>query len=110
LEVGSASIRNCAAFNTAIITMKPLFVSALLFLQAVPINAFEFSFKLPFSLNFSFRKEVSPELFLLHKSLIEFPSVTGEEHDVGVFLAQYLERLNYTVERIPGLRIPQKLC
>ena len=82
--------------------MKAPLVSALLGLGAVPVYAFEFSFKLPFGLKFPFIKEQSPELFALHKNLIEIPSVTGEEHDVGVYLAQYLEGLNYTVERIPG--------
>ncbi|KAH8680315.1 pyridoxal phosphate-dependent transferase [Ilyonectria robusta] len=33
--------------------------------------------------------------------LMEIPSVSEEEHEIGVFLAQYLKSLNYTVELIP---------
>ena len=44
---------------------------------------------------------ISPELFELHKNLIDIPSVTGSEHDVGIFLEKYLSERNYTVERIP---------
>jgi acetylornithine deacetylase len=65
--------------------------------------AFEIPFKLPFNLfqgPFTF-KSSSPELFELHKNLIEIPSVTGSEHNVGVFLEKYLLERNYTVERIP---------
>ena len=66
------------------------------------VAAFEIPFKLPFGLSLgSLKPQQSPELFALHKDLIEIPSVTGSEHDVGVFLERYLSERNYTVERIP---------
>lgn len=37
----------------------------------------------------------------LLKQLMEIPSVSEEEHEIGVFLARYLKSLNYTVELIP---------
>ncbi|KAK7418124.1 hypothetical protein QQX98_004099 [Neonectria punicea] len=37
----------------------------------------------------------------LLKQLMEIPSVSEEEHNIGVFLAQYLQALNYTVELVP---------
>lgn len=43
---------------------------------------------------------VSPVL-QLHKSLCEIPSITQHEHEVGLFLADYLKKNNYTVERLP---------
>jgi hypothetical protein len=81
--------------------MKAFVASAFICLQFVPSHAFQFNFELPFGLNSFFRKPPSPELFALHKGLIEIPSITGEEHDVGVYLAEYLEKRNYTVEKIP---------
>jgi len=60
-------------------------------------------FSLPFGLDSIFGTTCgSRELFALHKDLIDFPSVTVSEHDVGVYLADYLTARNYTVERIPG--------
>ena len=43
-------------------------------------------------------------LFALHKSLIDFPSVTGTEGPVAQWLATYLQNLNFTVElqTVPG--------
>jgi hypothetical protein len=86
--------------------MKGSIVAGILFFQASIINAFEIPFeipfKLPFGLNFRFGKADSPELFALHKDLINIPSVTGSEHDVGIYIANYLQRRNYTVERIPS--------
>ena len=38
-------------------------------------------------------------LLALHRSLIEIESITGNEHDVGVYLHDYLVKHNYTVER-----------
>ncbi len=37
-------------------------------------------------------------LFELTRHLIDIPSVTGAEAEVGLFLSSYLQRLNYTVE------------
>jgi hypothetical protein len=83
--------------------MKNLSVALLVILQAAFINAYEFPFKLPFGLDSIFgTTSGSPELFALHKDLVQFPSVTGSEHDVGVYLEDYLKARNYTVERIPG--------
>ncbi|KAI1070011.1 hypothetical protein NW752_008619 [Fusarium irregulare] len=39
------------------------------------------------------------ELLSLHKSLIETSSVSGTEHDVGVWLEKYLEKKGYTTAR-----------
>ncbi|PTD04562.1 Peptidase M20 domain-containing protein [Fusarium culmorum] len=39
------------------------------------------------------------ELLSLHKSLIETSSVSGTEHDVGVWLESYLEKKGYTTAR-----------
>lgn len=39
------------------------------------------------------------DLFQLTRKLIDIPSVTGEEENVGVFLASHLEALGYRVER-----------
>ncbi|KAF4999236.1 hypothetical protein FGRMN_2600 [Fusarium graminum] len=39
------------------------------------------------------------ELLSLHKSLIETSSVSGTEHDVGVWLESYLEKKGYTTSR-----------
>jgi len=78
--------------------------SSALLAMCVPctvVAAFEIPFKLPFGLSLgSLKPQQSPELFALHKDLIEIPSVTGSEHDVGVFLERYLSERNYTVERI----------
>jgi len=83
--------------------MKTRSVAVLFAIQAVFINAFELPFKLPFGLDSIFSTTTrSPELFALHKDLINLPSVTGSEHDAGVYLADYLAARNYTVERIPG--------
>lgn len=38
------------------------------------------------------------ELFELTRELIDIPSTTGDEKDVGLFLKDYLETLNYKVE------------
>ena len=38
-------------------------------------------------------------LLTLHRSLIEIESISGNEHDVGVYLHDYLVKHNYTVER-----------
>ena len=38
-------------------------------------------------------------LLSLHKSLVEIESITGNEHNVGIYLHDYLVRNNYTVER-----------
>jgi hypothetical protein len=65
------------------------------------VVAFEIPFKLPFNLFQGAFKASSPELFELHKNLIDIPSVTGSEQDVGLFLEKYLSERNYTVERIP---------
>jgi acetylornithine deacetylase len=83
--------------------MKISSAIALFYFQIAFVNAFEIPFKLPFGLNIPFIKSLSsPELFELHKQLINIPSVTGSEYDVGVFLADYLTEKNYTVERIPS--------
>ncbi|KAL1882380.1 hypothetical protein Plec18167_002796 [Paecilomyces lecythidis] len=37
----------------------------------------------------------------LLKELMEIPSISEEEHEIGVFLADYLKALGYTVEHIP---------
>lgn len=37
----------------------------------------------------------------LLKELMEIPSISEEEHEIGVFLADYLKALGYTVELIP---------
>ena len=73
-------------------------------LQLSLTQAFEIPFKLPFGLNVPFLniKGTSPELFALHKDLVSIPSITGNEHEVGVFLANYLKERNYTVEQIPS--------
>lgn len=42
----------------------------------------------------------SPVVQLL-KQLMEIPSISEEEHEIGVFLSDYLKSLNYTVELIP---------
>ena len=86
--------------------MKGSIAAGLLFFQASFINAFEIPFKLPFGLSLSFGKGDSPELFALHKDLISIASVTGSEHEVGVFIANYLETRNYTVEKIPSIPQP----
>lgn len=82
--------------------MKCLAALGLLCLQVSLMEAFEISFKLPFGLDLVFGKGNSPELFALHKELINIPSVTGSEHEVGVSIANYLQNRNYTVERIPS--------
>ena len=84
--------------------MRASVVSALLFIQALSVNAFEIPFKLPFGLNVPFLKASSPDLFALHKELVSIPSITGNEHDVGLFLEKYLKERNYTVERIPSIQ------
>ncbi|OCK79362.1 Zn-dependent exopeptidase [Lepidopterella palustris CBS 459.81] len=40
----------------------------------------------------------SRELLSLHRSLVEIQSITGNEHEVGKWLASYLESKNLTVE------------
>ncbi|QSZ28616.1 hypothetical protein DSL72_003115 [Monilinia vaccinii-corymbosi] len=40
----------------------------------------------------------SLSLLELHKSLVEIRSITGNEHDAGVFLISYLKKQNLTVE------------
>jgi hypothetical protein len=83
--------------------MRNLSLALVFILLAAFINAYEFPFKLPFGFDSIFgTTSGSPELFALHKDLVNFPSVTGSEHDVGVYLEDYLKALNYTVERIPG--------
>ena len=92
--------------SSGISIMKCLAVWGLLCLQVALIKAFEIPFKLPFGLDLVFGKGNSPELFALHKDLINIPSVTGTEHEVGVFIANYLQSRNYTVERIPSTNFP----
>jgi hypothetical protein len=82
--------------------MKLLLFSTLT-LQALLSHAFEIPFKLPFGITLPFLNSPSTELLSLHKELVSIPSVTGNEHAVGVFLATYLQERNYTVERIPSL-------
>jgi hypothetical protein len=89
-------------YSSSAHTMKVRVVAALFSVQASLVSAFQLPFKLPFDLNFLFGKETAPELFTLHKALINIPSITGSEHDVGVFIAEYLKERNYTVERIPS--------
>lgn len=36
-------------------------------------------------------------LLSLHRDLVEIESISGNEHDVGIFLAEYLEARNFTV-------------
>lgn len=38
-------------------------------------------------------------LFSLHRSLMEFDSTSGREHDVAIWLESYLTALNFTVEK-----------
>ncbi|KAL8781352.1 MAG: hypothetical protein Q9194_000443 [Teloschistes cf. exilis] len=38
-------------------------------------------------------------LLSLHRKLVEIPSISGDEHDVGEFLASYLEAHQFTVEK-----------
>ena len=86
--------------------MKCSAALGLLFVQVSLTNAFEIPFKLPFGLDLVFGKSNSAELFELHKDLIDIPSVTGSEHEVGVYIARYLQSRNYTVERIPSINPP----
>ncbi|KAL8773135.1 MAG: hypothetical protein Q9209_001811 [Squamulea sp. 1 TL-2023] len=47
---------------------------------------------------------VAPEttnLYNLHRSLVEIPSVSDSEHDVGEYLAKYLTAHNFNVEKQP---------
>ena len=37
----------------------------------------------------------------LLQQLMQIPSISNEEHEIGLFLEQYLQKLGYTVERIP---------
>lgn len=100
-------IINCALLYS--FGMKYSMAIGALFLANISLTgAFEIPFKLPFGLSFPFVKSGPPELFSLHKDLISIPSTTGSEHDVGVFLANYLQERNYTVERIPSF-IPTQL-
>ena len=41
------------------------------------------------------------ELLSLHKSLVSIPSVSGDEHEVAIFLRDYLESLDLSVELQP---------
>ncbi|GAO47084.1 Zn-dependent exopeptidase [Saitoella complicata NRRL Y-17804] len=41
------------------------------------------------------------DLFSLHADLVKIPSVTGQEHDVAEYLYKYLEKSNFTVEKLP---------
>jgi hypothetical protein len=86
-------------------TMKTAIIASALLFQVSSISAFELPFKIPFELPFF--KGPSPELFSLHRELIDIPSVTGNEHDVGVFLETYLKQRNYTVERIPSTLVEE---
>jgi len=90
--------------------MRTPVIAALACAQFSFTNAFEIPFKLPFGLNLPFLKGASPELFALHKDLVSIPSVTGNEHEVGVFIANYLKERNYTVERIPRLHPRENEC
>ncbi|KAL8703281.1 MAG: hypothetical protein Q9201_003522 [Fulgogasparrea decipioides] len=40
-------------------------------------------------------------LFSLHRTLVDIPSITDSEHDVGQYLASYLTVHNFTVEKQP---------
>lgn len=42
-------------------------------------------------------------LLSFHRNLVEIESISGNEHDVGVFLAEYLEARNFTVikQKVP---------
>lgn len=51
----------------------------------------------PSSISGSSNHTLSP-LLALHKALLEIPSTTGTEHDVGSFLRHHLESLSFTVE------------
>ena len=76
-------------------------VAVLLLARTLAVNAFEIPFQLPFGLS-----QYIPlggginkaDLFAFHKTIIEILSVKGNEHDVGVYIADYLKRHNYTVE------------
>lgn len=62
------------------------------------LGASSFNFKVPeFIKKFADPISTSP-LFSLHRSLIEIPSVTGNEREVGEWLAAYLVSRNFTVE------------
>src|SRR5271155_2945380 len=85
--------------------MKLSALSGLLCVQALTVNAFEIPFQLPFGLSQYIplgSGSDKADLFAFHKAIIEIPSVTGNEHDVGVYIADYLKKRNYTVERIPS--------
>jgi len=38
-------------------------------------------------------------LFALHRSLVDIESISGNEHNVGIYLERFLKHHNYTVER-----------
>lgn len=94
--------------------MKASPVPLALLLLPLASQAFKLPFKLPSSIeNLKTRFEsielpqfirniadpisTSP-LFSLHKSLVEIPSITGNEREVGEWLANYLILKNFTVE------------
>jgi acetylornithine deacetylase len=45
-------------------------------------------------------------LLSLHRDLVEIESISGNEHDVGLFVAQYLEAQNFTVvkQEVPPVK------
>lgn len=41
------------------------------------------------------------ELFSLHEELVNIPSISGDEVECAEFLVEYLEKLDYHVEKVP---------
>ncbi len=51
--------------------------------------------------NAATKSEPTESLLALHKSLVEIPSISRDEHKVGQWLAQYLKDQGFTVESHP---------
>ena len=78
--------------------MKQLTLLLLLLITTVSYATASINTQAPF-----LNSESSPatDLLLLHKSLVEHESITGNEHHVAKYLISYLKSRNFTIETIP---------
>lgn len=78
--------------------MKFLRVSTTAFLTTISLVAAGGTAQQPLKGESEHSVSFSEALLDLHKNLVQLPSVSGTEHGVSHWLANYLEKLGYTVE------------
>ncbi|KAK3322922.1 hypothetical protein B0H66DRAFT_217071 [Apodospora peruviana] len=79
------------------LTMRPPFTCLTLLLANWPFSAGSSQLQAQHPLEYQDSSHSSSPLISLHKALVEHPSITGSETNVGHFLAEHLKSKNFTV-------------